>query len=86
MREATGTLCALAMVIVGFSMIACGGPEASIALHQARAAGDELSKTTLEADLERRQALRTSVITLLILGGGVMTVVAFVSMGESAKR
>ena len=78
---------ALAMAIVGFSMIAFGGPEAGLALHQARASGDDLSSTTLEEDLEERQTTRMMTIVLLLVGSGVMTVVAFSSMrGATPSR
>jgi len=70
-------LLALAMAIVGFSMIAFGGPDASVNLHQARAAGDELATDTLEADLEQRQTHRVTMIVLLFVGSGVMTIVGF---------
>lgn len=71
---------ALAMAIVAFSIIAFGGPEASIELHQARAAVDKTFVNALEADLERQQTFRIALIVLLLLGSGVMTIVAFGSM------
>lgn len=78
-------LLALAMAIVGFSMLAFGGPDASVALHQARASGDELSKTTLESDLAHRQTTRVVMIVSLLVGSGVMTLVAFGSMRGPAQ-
>ena len=80
-------LLALAMLIVGFSMIAFGGPEASIELHQARASGDDAFVNVLEADLQRNQHYRTGLIVFLFLGSCVMTVIAFRTMrGTAAKR
>ena len=75
-------LLALAMLIVGFTLITVGGPEDSVQLHQARAEGDELSTETLEVDLRRRRMTRYALIGLLLLGSGLMTVTAFRSMGR----
>lgn len=78
---------AIAMAVVGFSMLAFGGPEASVDLHHARANGDELATTTLEADLADRQLKRTTMIVLLFVGSGLMTAVAFGSIkGPSDNR
>ena len=80
-------LLAIAMAVVGFSMLAFGGPEASLSLHQARATGDELAETTLEADLDARQTQRVTMIVMLFVGSGVMTIVGFGSMqGSAANR
>ena len=73
-------LIALAMAITGFSMLAFGAPEAGVSLHEARASGDEQAESTLEADLASRKNQRVTMITLLLVGSGVMTVVAFGSM------
>ena len=78
-------LLALAMLIVGFTLIVVGGPEDSVQLHQARAQGDELSTETLEADLRRKRVTRYSLIGILILGSGLMTVTAFRSMGGTSQ-
>lgn len=77
---------AIAMAVVGFSMLAFGAPEASLDLHQARASGDELVTTTLEADLESRQMKRTAMIVLLFAGSGVMTLVAIGSIKSSSDN
>ena len=77
---------ALALAITGFSMLAFGGPEESVSLHAARATGDELTTSVLEDDLSTRQTRRVVLITLIFVGSGVMTLVAFVSMGESAPN
>ncbi|MFC1758199.1 hypothetical protein ACFL2H_05460 [Planctomycetota bacterium] len=79
-------LLALASAIVGFSMLAFGGPEASISLHQARAEGDELATDTLEADLAERQSNRVVMIISLFVVSGVMTIVAFGAMQGPAKK
>jgi hypothetical protein len=80
-------LLALAMAIVSFSMIAFGGPEASIALHEARASGDERAQTAFETNLNRQRRDRVTMIVLLLVGSGVMTIVAFGSMrGPSHNR
>jgi hypothetical protein len=78
-------LLALAMLLVGFTLIAVGGPEDSVQLHQARAQGDELTTETLETDLRRKQLLRYTLIGLLLLGSGLMTMTAFRSMGSSSQ-
>lgn len=78
-------LLALALAITGFAMIAFGAPEASVSLHEARAAGDELATSTLEQHLEDQQWSRITFITLLFVASGAMTFVAFGSMGESRK-
>ena len=79
-------LLALALAIVGFSMLAFGAPEDTVSLHAARAAGDELSTEVLEADLEQRQTSRVMTIVLIFCGSGVMTLVAFGSMGGSSSN
>ena len=73
-------LLALALAITGFSMIAFGGPEESISLHEARASGDDLTQTTLELDLKQRQTSRVVMIGLLFAGSAAMTLIAFGSM------
>ena len=75
-------LLALALAVTGFSVIAFGGPEASVSLHEARASGDELTKETLEEELARQKLSRGVFITMLFVGSGVMTIVAFAAMGE----
>lgn len=80
-------LLALALAITGFAMIAFGGPEASISLHEARASGDELTTNTLEDDLNQRQTSRMVMIGGLFVGSGAMTLIAFASMsGPSRNR
>ena len=68
------------MLIVAFSLIAGGGPEDSVQLHQARAQGDELYVDVLEEDLRGKQLQRYSLIACLMLGSGLMTMTAFRAM------
>ncbi len=77
-------LLALAMLIVGFSLIAGSGPEDSVQLHQARAQGDELYVDALEADLREKRIKRYALIACLLLGSGLMTLTAFGSMHNRA--
>ena len=69
---------------MAFSLIAFGGPEASVELHQARAAGDEALTAVLEGDLGHQQTMRITTIVLLFAGSVAMTVVAFVTMRRRA--
>ena len=79
-------LLALGLAITGFSMIAFGGPEESISLHEARASGDDLTTNTLEDDLLSRQTSRMIMIGLLFAGSGAMTLVAFGSMSGPPRN
>ena len=76
-------LLALSMVIVAFALWAVEAPEASVELHQARAAGDEDYRDVLEAELKRRQLARSMLIGCLFAGSGVMTLAAFATMRPS---
>ena len=75
-------LLALALAITGFSMLAFGGPEASVSLHAARAAGDDLLTEPMEENLKKRQTSRIVTIVGLFVGSGTMTMIAFASMGD----
>lgn len=79
-------LLSIAMAVVGFSMLAFGGPDVSVNLHEARAQGDELATTALEEDLETRQTKRIVMIVSLFVGSGLMTVVAFGAMQNAADN
>lgn len=79
-------LLSLALAITGFSMIAFGGPEDSVSLHAARATGDELTTSVLEKDLHERQTTRIIWIVAIFVGSGLMTVTAFMSMGDSSAN
>lgn len=79
-------LLALALAITGFSMLAFGGPEDSVSLHAARAAGDEMTTSVLEDELRQRQTSRVVLIVSIFIGSGLMTMVAFISMGGSARK
>ncbi|MEO1525587.1 MAG: hypothetical protein AAFX06_09125 [Planctomycetota bacterium] len=78
-------LLALALAITGFSILAFGGPEASVSLHAARAEGDERVSKPMEANLKQRQTKRMVTIVGLFAGSAAMTAVAFASMGESRQ-
>ncbi len=83
MHEIIPPLCfllALALLVVGFSLLVIGFPEASIALHRARANGDDTFTETLEADLRKRRFTRGTLITLSFVGSVVVTVVGFRAM------
>ena len=71
---------ALAMLVVGFCLLAVGPPEASVDLHEARAAADETYLATWEADLIRRQRLRIGTIVAVFTGSVFMAVSAFRAM------
>ncbi len=79
-------LLALALAIAGFAMLAFGGPEDSVSLHAARASGDELKTSVLEADLQQRQMARIMLIVSVFVGSGLMTMVAFLSMGGASSN
>ena len=78
-------LLALAMLVVSFTLIAVGGPDESVQLHQARVEGDDLSTETLEVDLRRKRMTRYALIGLLLFGSGLMTVTAFRSMARPSQ-
>jgi hypothetical protein len=83
MHEIIPPLCfllALALLVVGFSLLVIGFPEASVALHRARASGDDAFTETLEADLHKRRFTRGTLITLSFVGSVVVTVAGFRAM------
>lgn len=83
MHEIIPPLCfllALALLVVGFSLLVIGFPEASVELHRARASGDDTFTETLEADLRKRRFTRGTLITVSLVGGVVMTIVGFRAM------
>ena len=79
-------LIALALAITGTAMIAFGGPEESISLHEARVSGDDLTKDTLEQDLEQKQFSRVVFITTLFATSGIMIFVGFATMTGPTKN
>ena len=83
MHEIIPPLCfllALALLVVGFSLLVIGFPEASVELHRARASGDDIFTETFEADLRQRRFTRGTLITLSFVGSVVVTVVGFRAM------
>ncbi len=83
MHEIIPPLCfllALALLVVGFSLLVIGFPEAGIELHRARASGDDAFTETLEADLRKRRFTRGALITLSLVGSVVVTIVGFQAM------
>lgn len=73
-------LLALAMAVFGFGVWALAPPEADVALHRARAAGDEQHREVLEAGLHREQWQRKLLIGCLFTGSAALVVTAFLSM------
>ena len=83
MHEIIPPLCfvlALAMLVVGFSLLVIGFPEPSIELHRARASGDDNFTETLESDLRKRRLTRGALITSSLVGSVVVTIVGFRAM------
>ncbi|QDT10879.1 hypothetical protein K239x_28700 [Planctomycetes bacterium K23_9] len=67
-------------------MLAFGAPEPSVPLQAARALGDDLTTSTLEGNLKRKQTSRVVLITSIFVGSGLMTFIAFASMGKSPQK
>jgi hypothetical protein len=83
MHEIIPPLCfllALALLVMGFSLLVVGFPEASVALHRARASGDDAFTETLEEDLHKRRFTRGTLITLSLVGSVVVTIAGFRAM------
>ena len=83
MHEVVPPLCfllALALLVVGSSLLVVGFPEVSIELHRARASGDDAFTETLESDLSERRMTRGTLIALSFVGSVVVTVVGFHAM------
>ncbi len=70
-------LLALAMVIVGFALLAVDPPQPSTQLHKARAAGDDAYGDAIEAAVRRRRWTRKALLVCLFVGAGIFTVTAF---------
>lgn len=82
-------LLALAMLVVGFGLLAVEPPEASVELHHARVTGDEQYQEVLEAQLRRRQRIRTALLVCLFGGSALFAVLGFVTMrptGSTGKQ
>ena len=75
-------LLALAMLIIAICLLAVGPPEASVDLHEARAAGDDVFVNVWESDLVQRQRIRLATIVGLLAGSVGITIVAFRTMSS----
>ena len=74
------------MLIAGFALWAVEPPEAGVALHQARAAGNEGYEDALESRLKSRQWSRKVLLGSLFAGSLLMTFLAFLVMQETQHR
>ena len=75
-------LLAIAMVVAGFSLLAVGLPEASVALHSARASGDDAFTDKLESDLRKQRLVHGSLITFSLMGSVILVLVGFRAMAK----
>ncbi len=85
MQQIAPPLCfllAMALVVVGFSLLAIGLPEASVALHRARASGDEPFTERLESDLRQQRMVHGTLITVSLAGSAIMVFVGFRAMAR----
>jgi hypothetical protein len=85
MQQIAPPLCfllAIAMVVTGFSLLAIGLPEASVALHNARASGDDAFTEQLESDLRQQRLVHGSLITLALMGSVLLVLVGFRAMAK----
>ena len=73
-------LLALTMVVLGFGVWALAPPEANVALHRARAAGDDQHREVFEADLRHQQLKRKLLVGCLFAAGAALVATAFLSM------
>jgi hypothetical protein len=71
---------ALAMLIMGFAMLAVEAPQPPAELAGARAAGDDDYGDAIEAQVARQRWIRILTLTGLFTGTVVMTVAAFALM------
>ena len=85
MQQIAPPLCfllAIAMVVAGFSLIAIGLPEANVALHHARASGDDAATEQLESGLRRQQVIHVTLITVSLVGSVLLVGVGFRAMAK----
>ena len=88
MQRLVGPLClllALAMVIVGFGLLAFGPPEPSAELPAARAAGDDQYADALEEEHDGQQRRRTVLLVCLFVGSVIFTVLAYTAMRPAER-
>ena len=79
-------LLALGLLITGFAIHAIEPPQASVELHRARVNGNDQYRDVLEAQLQRRQWGRKTLVGCLFAGSGLMVIVAFLTMAPSGNR
>ena len=85
MQQIAPPLCfllAIAMVVAGFSLLAVGLPEASVALHSARASGDDAFIEKLESDLRKQRLTHGSLITVSLVGSVILVFTGFRAMAK----
>jgi hypothetical protein len=70
----------LALLVTAFALLATDAPEPNVALHRARAMGDEAMSEVLERDLLRRIWLRRALIGTLFAGAFALGVGAFLAV------
>ena len=73
-------LLAIAMIVAGYCLWSIEPPQATVELHRAAATGDEQYREAAESQLRRRQRNRKILVGSLFVGGGLMVVIAFLSM------
>jgi hypothetical protein len=74
----------LALLVTAFALLATDAPEPNVALHRARAMGDEAFSEVLERDLARRVWMRRALIATLFIGAAALGVGAFLTVSGSA--
>jgi len=72
----------LALLVTAFALLATDAPEPNVALHRARAMGDEAYEEVLQRDLTHRIWLRRGLIGALFVAAGAAAVGAFLSIGS----
>lgn len=71
----------LALLVTAFALLATDEPEPNVALHRARAAGDQQFEEVLQRDLTQRIWLRRALVGGLFVGAAAAGVGAFLTVG-----